>query len=99
MALDMQPNAYLFEMLAFAALNPATIVVAFLMGRRADEKPKILIAAFAGAIAGAVLIYVATLLRLWDAPELLRAVGGIFIAGLIAGIPYATLGYMTKPRS
>jgi hypothetical protein len=96
---DFQPDVNLVEMLAYASLNPATVVVAFLMGRKANEKSKILIAAFAGAVAGAALIYLATLVRLWEAPELARAVGGIFIGGLLAGLFYAGLGYMTKPSA
>lgn len=96
---EFQPDVDLVELLAYAALNPATVVVAFLMGRKANEKSKILIAAFAGAVAGAALIYVAALLRLWDAPQLGRAAGGIFAAGLIAGLVYAAIGYLTRPKT
>ncbi len=79
MAPDLQADVNVLELIAYAALNPATIAVAFWMGRQANEKPKIVIAAFAGAIAGIVLIYFAALLRIWDAPELGRDSGGIFV--------------------
>ena len=98
MAPDLQPDVNVLELIAYAALNPATIVAAFLMGRAASEKSKVLIAGFAGAIAGVVLIYFAALLRLWDAPMLGRASGGIFVAGLIAGTLYGWLGYISKGR-
>ena len=95
---DLQPDVNVLELLAYAALNPATIAVAFLMGRKADEKPKILIAAFAGAVAGVALIYFAALLRLWDAPMLARASAGIFAASLITGAVYGWIGYATAKR-
>ena len=49
---DLQPDVPLLEVLLYGVLNPATIIIAFLMGRKADDKSKIMIAAFAGAIAG-----------------------------------------------
>ena len=93
---DLQPDVNLVELVLYAVLNPATIAVAFLMGRKADEKSKILIAAFAGAIAGVALLYVATLLRIWDTPMLGRAAAGIFATSLVAGILYAGFGYTSK---
>ena len=93
---DVQPDVDVVELLLYAALNPATIAVAFLMGRKADEKPKILIAAFAGAVAGVALLYVATLLRIWDAPTLGRAAAGSFAASLAAGVIYGWIGYAFK---
>jgi glycerol uptake facilitator-like aquaporin len=90
---ELQPDVNIKELLAYAALNPATIAVAFLMGRKADEKPKILIAAFAGAIAGIALLYVAAWLRLWDAPMLGRAAAGVFAASLACGGVYGWIGY------
>ena len=38
------------------ALNPVTILVAFLLGRKADQWQKIPVAAFAGAFAGFLLV-------------------------------------------
>ena len=93
---DLQADVNVLELVAYSALNPATIAVAFWMGRKANEKPKILIAAFAGAMAGVALLYVAALLRIWDAPMLGRAGGGIFVSGLAAGIIYCWLGYATR---
>ena len=79
-----------------AFFNPATIIIAFLMGRKADDKSKIMIAAFAGAIAGIAVLYLITLLRLWDAPTLARAASGVFLTSLVAGFVYAGAGYLLK---
>ncbi len=93
---DYQPNVPLIEVFLYGVLNPATIVVAFMLGRRADDKTKIMIAAFGGAAAGAALLYIVTFLRLWDAPTLGRAIAGVFTTSLIAGLVYAGIGYATK---
>jgi hypothetical protein len=96
---DFQPDVPLLEVVLYGALNPATIIVAFMMGQKADDKSKIMIAAFAGAIAGVAVLYVVTLLRLWDAPTVARAIAGVFISSLVAGLFYAGAGYLMKRRS
>lgn len=93
---DFQPDVPLIEVFLYGVLNPATIIVAFMLGRRADDKAKLMIAGFGGAAAGAALLYIATFLRLWDAPTLGRAIAGVFTTSLIAGIVYAGIGYATK---
>jgi hypothetical protein len=95
----LQPAVPLIEIALFAALNPATIVAAFWLGRKADAKSKLLIAAFAGAIAGVALLYIAALLRLWDAPTLGRAAAGVFVASMLSGLIYAAIGYAFRPKS
>jgi ABC-type Fe3+-siderophore transport system permease subunit len=96
---DFQPDVPLIEVFLYGVFNPATIVVAFMLGQRADDKAKIMIAAFGGAVAGVALLYVVTLLRLWDAPTLARAVVGVFITSLLAGCLYAGVGYAMKGRT
>lgn len=93
---ELQSDVKVWELALYAILNPATIVAAFFMGRRADQPAKLLIAAFAGAIAGVVLLYAVTFLRLWDAPSLARASGGFFVAAYIAGLVYAFIGSKFK---
>jgi len=93
---DFEQTVPLIEVLLYGALNPATIIVAFMLGRRADEKNKLLIAAFVGALAGVAVLYVATLFRIWDAPTLGRSVAGVFIVSLVAGFIYAGAGYLLK---
>lgn len=96
---DFQPDVPLTEVLLYGIFNPATIIVAFMLGQRADDKSKILIAGFGGAAAGAALLYIVTLLRIWDAPNLGRAAAGVFIVSLIFGFIYAAIGYAMKART
>jgi hypothetical protein len=87
------------EVLLYGVLNPATIVVAFMMGHRASDKTKLIIASFVGAVAGAALLFIATFLRLWDAPTLGRSIAGVFIVSLVAGFVYAGAGYLLKRKA
>ena len=59
-----------------ALFNPAVIVVAFWMGHRADQWQKLPVAAFAAALAGSGLIYVAVWLGLTGIPSIGRAAAG-----------------------
>jgi hypothetical protein len=93
---DLQPDVNVLELIAYAALNPATIAASVYMGRKADEASKVLIAGFAGAVAGVALIYVAARFGIWDAPTLGRAGGGIFVAALVAGTFYGWLGFKSR---
>jgi len=95
---DFEQTVPLVEVLLYGILNPATIIVAFMMGQKANEKNKLVIAAFAGAIAGVAVLYVATFLRIWDAPRLGRSVAGVFIVSLVAGFIYAAAGYLMKRK-
>jgi hypothetical protein len=96
---DIQANVPLIEVLLYGVLNPATIIVAFMLGQRVDEKNKLIIAAFAGAVAGVAVLYIATFLRLWDAPTLGRAIAGVFIVSLAAGFIYAGAGYLMRRKT
>jgi hypothetical protein len=96
---DFEQTVPLVEVLLYGILNPATIVVAFMMGQKADDKSKLIIAAFAGAIAGVAMLYIATFLRIWDAPTLGRSIAGVFIVSLVAGYIYAGAGYLMKRKT
>jgi hypothetical protein len=95
---DFEQMVPLTEVLLYGILNPATIVVAFMLGQRANDKSKLMIAAFAGAVAGVAVLYIATFLRIWDAPTLGRSVAGVFIVSLVAGFVYAGVGYLMKRK-
>jgi hypothetical protein len=69
------------------------------LGQRVDEINKLVIAAFAGAVAGVAVLYIATFLRLWDAPTLGRAIAGVFIVSLAAGFIYAGAGYLMRRKT
>lgn len=89
---DLQPDVPLLDVALYAVLNPALIIVAFWMGRKVDQPAKLLIASFAGAIAGLVVLNLAALLGVFDAPQAGRAAAGIFSASLIPGFVYAWIG-------
>jgi hypothetical protein len=93
----LMPDVSLLLVIACAALNPASIATAFilgkLLGRRREQAAKLLIAAFAGALAGAALLWLGTWLRLSAVATAGRAAGGIFAVGCVASLAWAYLGY------
>jgi hypothetical protein len=80
-----------------ALLNPAVAVVAFWMGRRADQRQKLPVAAFAAALAGSVLIYVAVRLGVKGVASVGRAAAGVFVAEFLFGLVWAWLGFRFAP--
>jgi len=84
--------------LMLAALNPIVIVVALLMGRSADQRQKLVIAAFAAAFAGSVALTIAVYLRLLP-PRPPGTEAGIFLAQCVLGLAWATLGYWLRRRA
>lgn len=76
-----------------ALLNPAVVVVAFWMGRRASQWQKLPIAAFAAALIGSALIYLAVRLGVPGIVGVGRAAAGVFIAQFLFGLVWATAGY------
>lgn len=81
-----------------ALLNPVAIVVSLLMGRAADQWQKLIIAAFAGALAGFIAVWFATYFGLLP----IKGVGaatGVFILQIVFGLAWATIGYVfLRPR-
>jgi zinc transporter ZupT len=75
-----------------ALLNPAVIVIAFWMGRSADQWQKLPVAAFAAALAGSVLVYVASRLGITAVARVGGAAAGIFTAQFLFGLGWAYLG-------
>lgn len=97
---DLQADVSLWAVLAWAVLNPVAIAVAYLMGRRADQPIKLGIAAFAGAIAGTGLLWLAARLQLGIATDVARGAVGIFVSSLPFGVAWAYLGrYFAYSRS
>jgi len=76
-----------------ALLNPAVIVVAFWMGRNADQWQKLPVAAFAGALAGSIIVYLAVRVGIARVAGVGRATAGVFIAEFLFGLIWACLGY------
>jgi hypothetical protein len=82
-----------------ALLNPAVVVVAFWMGRKADQWQKLPVAAFAAALVGSALIYIAVWLGVTGIAGVGRAAAGVFIAEFLFGMAWACAGYrLGRPR-
>ena len=84
--------ADLKAVLLTALLNPAVIVVAFWMGRTADQWQKLPVAAFAAALIGSVLVYFAVQLGFPGVGDLGWAAAGIFTAQFLFGLVWAYAG-------
>jgi hypothetical protein len=79
--------------LLIAVLNPVVIVVAFWMGRSADQRQKLPLAAFAAALAGLAAVYLAAPLGVPGLEKAHRAAAGVFIAQFVLGLAWAYAGY------
>jgi hypothetical protein len=82
-----------------ALLNPVVIVVAFWMGRSADQWQKLPLAAFAASLAGIAAIYVAVRLGLGGLAKTGRAAAGVFIAQCVVALVWAYAGYRLARRA
>ena len=76
-----------------AALNPAVILVGVMMGQRADQWQKLIVAAFVAALAGAGLVWLGAWLRILPARGL-GGEAGLFVLQMVFGLVWATLGYL-----
>jgi hypothetical protein len=83
----------LATVLLSAVLNPAVVIVALWMGANADQWQKVPVAAFAAALVGSALIYLAVRLGVPGVSGVGRAAAGVFAAEFICGVVWATLGY------
>jgi hypothetical protein len=78
-----------------ALLNPVVIVVAFLMGRRADQWQKLIVAAFAASLCGFVLYWLAGAVGAMP----IHALGGeaaILVMQFVFGLVWASVGYFLR---
>lgn len=83
-------------LIKIALFNPVVIVVAFLMGRRADQWQKLIIAAFAASLCGFVLYWLVAAVGVMP----VHALGGeaaILLMQFIFGLVWAGLGYWLVP--
>ena len=79
-----------------ALLNPVVIAVAFLMGRRADQWQKLIVAAFAASLCGFVVYWLAAAVGMLP----VHALGGeaaILLMQFLIGLAWAALGYWLAP--
>jgi hypothetical protein len=78
-----------------ALLNPVVIVVAFLMGRRADQWQKLIVAAFAASLCGFALYWITAAVGLLPIHALGGEVG-IVLMQFLFGLVWAALGYFLR---
>jgi len=76
-----------------ALLNPAVVIVAVWMGRNADQWQKLPVAAFAAALAGSVLVYIAVRLGMPGVAGVGRAAAGVFVVEFLVGLAWAGIGH------
>jgi protein-S-isoprenylcysteine O-methyltransferase Ste14 len=82
--------------LLLSILNPAAIIVGYLVGRRADQPQKIIVAAFAAGLAGALFARLLMALGLTSAQP--RLIAGILIVAAGVGSLAAWLGWRSARR-
>jgi uncharacterized membrane protein len=78
-----------------ALLNPVVIVVAFMMGRRADQWQKLIVAAFAASLCGFVLYWLAGAVGVMP----IHALGGeaaVLLMQFVFGLVWASAGYFLR---
>ena len=85
------------DVLLLSIMNPATLAAGYMIGRRADQVQKVVVAAFVAGIAGVVFAGLLMLTGLY--PPKVRLLSGVFVASAIAGIAWAWVGYVTRPRN
>ena len=86
------------SVLLTALLNPVVAIVAFWMGATADQWQKLPLAAFAGAVAGMVAVYVAIRLGVTGVAGTSRAAAGVFIAQFVLALIWAYAGWRLARR-
>jgi hypothetical protein len=83
-------------LILIALFNPAIIIVGFLMGRTANQWQKLPVAAFAAALSGFVVYWLAATVGIFSV-HALGGEAGIVMMGFVLGLVWATLGYMFFP--
>lgn len=84
------------DVLLLAVVNPATLAAGFLVGRRADQIQKIVVAGFAAGIAGVAFAGILMLTGLF--PPKVRLLSGVFVAAFLAGVLMGWIGFATRRK-
>jgi hypothetical protein len=79
-----------------ALLNPAVPLVALWMGRAADQWQKLPVAAFAAALVGSALFYIAVYLGMPGVRDVGRSASGVFVAEFLFALVWAALGFRIR---
>jgi uncharacterized membrane protein len=82
-------------LILIALFNPAVIVVAVVMGRRADQWQKLIVAAFAASLVGFILYWIVTSLGFLPV-HALGGEAGIVLLQFLFGLVWAAIAYKTQ---
>ena len=83
----------------YALVNPATLIAGLYLGAKANQPQKVPIAALMSAIAGMALVGLLAKVPLGISLGHERAAGGVFIALLLIGVVWASIGhFVIRPR-
>ncbi|MBS0243110.1 MAG: hypothetical protein JSS20_13100 [Proteobacteria bacterium] len=82
----------LIDVLMLGALNPGSIGVGYAMGRRANERQKLVVVAFAAGLAGAAFSWLLMALGFFEHAE--RLLVGIFVVSGVCGALWGALGFL-----
>ena len=85
------------SLVIYAAINPAVFAAGLYFGRQADQWQKVPVAAFAAAIAGAIVVWLASRAGIGNFPRLGRAGAGFFVMHFMFGLIWAAIGYYLRP--
>ncbi len=84
-------------LILIALFNPATILVGFLLGRRANQWQKVPVAGFAAALSGFLLYWLAATVGVFSV-HALGGEAGLVMLGLVLGMFWAMIGYKVFPK-
>ena len=82
------------DVLLLALMNPATLVAGFMLGRRADQIQKIVLAVVVAGVAGMLFAWILMLTGLFE-PKI-RLLGGVFVLSAALGTLWAWIGFATR---
>lgn len=86
-----------WTLIKIALFNPAIIIVAVVLGWRADQWQKLIVAAFAASLAGYGLYWLAAAVGLMP----VHALGGeaaVFLMGFLLGLLWSAIAYALAHR-
>jgi hypothetical protein len=89
----------LTAVLLTALFNPAVPIVACWMGKNASQWQKLPVAAFAAALVGSAVVYIAVRLGVAGVAGVGRAAAGVFVTQFLLGLVWATAGFWYGRRA
>jgi len=82
------------DIIQLAFFNPATLVVGYWLGRRADEIQKVVIVGFVAGLAGTAFAWL--IMQVGLTPMQMKLLSGVFVLSTVLGTAWAMLGHWTR---